>query len=1104
MKGLILRGVLAGTLLNFAFATLPTSQLIESSPGSFTWTLQIPAHSQISMDENGLEYPGWNTTINGDGFKIPVMSKLVYTSGAKPDVDLLIGSFRILNSSHTLLPVIESAKGMDITFSPTNTVSQRKVTHSVDLISQEADRYLWSINVYGAQVNSDRRSVRIPASSIIVRITSDLAAEQGLKQTDLYLIKSQSRKALKKPTFTGLGTGKVKLHIFKDGIYRIEYDLIHKILGDEVDIIRSTELRLFNKGEEQPIYVFDGRDGIFDEGDYFDFIGKQNYFSGATQHFDPFSDVNVYWLDWGTTGGLRFVEESGAMVSADPVQPKTFWDFAHLEKDSIFDRLGRVDTDQPTISRDHYFWNSVNSGKTIEVGFFLPDPARGSSEDLEIEIGLHGLTYSGDDGSGGDHTIFAFLNDNSIGEASWQEQEEYTLRSPSSLNLSHNILSSSGVNRLAVFAPVSTQAGVYDRVVLNWMEIGYERQLTAHDDHLRFRKSHLNPSTNLEFELTGFSSPNMVIYKEALSKITGYQIREVWDTQGQSFNLVFQDEASEATPDYWVSTEGSLLTPAFAHPDTLADLRNKNGDFIIITTPELMGEFGEYLDFKMSEGWSPVLVSLSDIMDEFNYGVKSPFAIKSFLRYANNHWPSQPTHVMLVGDATINPFSEKQDVEHKHVPTFYMQTHGWGAAEADFWYTLIDGDDFVPDMSIGRLPVGDKDELQLTLEKLIRYQSNIPYGAWQNEVVTIAGFETTFKSQSENLLRSEIPRSIMPSRLFIDRNSEGDIFWGDTDSLLDLWNDGKLLINFLGHGGGAVWADRSLFVREDVDLLNSDAPPALVTSMTCFTGSFAQTEGLGEVILSGSPSGAIGWLGSSGVGWLINDYLMIKPMLRRLLEEDKTIGELMNTARIEYFIAPAATASDGTDLRPSMLFQYNYLGDPTTKLRLPEKDTILGSLEDIYKPQDSISVHTVGNNVGKLKVLPVNAGDKPWWTHPQEYDLDGSDTLAFAQEPLAYNMDSSIVVQPSSGEARAIYTLDRGPTLPAIQGYVPYSITADWFEHEPLTADELESNISPVLITRFHSRTNDPDSLTITFSGGVSRSYSLVKKGDWWQTPADM
>jgi len=820
----------------------------------------------------------------------------------------------------------------------------------------------------------------------------------------------------------------------------------------------------------------------------------QNYYSGSSQHFDPFSDINIYWLDWGGENGLRFVEESGALTQSNAVRPSSFWDVAHIEEDIVFDRLGQVDTDLPTTNRDHYFWSTVNSGQNKEVEFFLANPFRGSGENIEVSLGLHGLTYSqGSDGSG-EHTLFAFLNDNSIGDGSWSQQEEYILESPSALNLSHSILSATGANTLAVFAPVSVQAGVYDRVVLNWLEIGYEHMLKANGNSLRFRKSHINPSTNLEFEVKGFSSPDLVIYKEALSKITGYSIREVYDSKHPTFNLVFQDQASTSTPDYWASTVENLLEPVSITVDTLGGLRNLDGDFIILTVPEFAAGLEDYVEFKQNEGWNPVVVSLVDVYDEFNFGIKSPHAIKSFLKYANNHWLSTPEYVLLVGDAISDPQQAKRDTGVKNVPTFYMQTYAWGAAEADFWYALINGNDYLPDLHVGRIPVNNGDELKNTLAKLIRYKNDLTYGSWQNEIVTIAGFNATFKHQSQSLLKNEVPNAFMPSRVFIDRTSEGQIFWGDTDSLIGLWNDGKLLINFLGHGGGAVWADRSLFVREDIDFLDPETPPAFVTSMTCFTSSFAQIQGLGEVVLTKSPAGAIGWFGSSGVGWMINDYLMIQPMLRRLLEEHKTVGELMDLARTEYFLS-----NSGYDyLKPSMLFQYNYLGDPTTRLALPEKGEILASSKDIYSRTEQIELSYLGIDAGTLSILPVNANGDPWWREAEVHETTVSNNFPIDQEDIVYNTDSTLVLTPPAGESRTIYTLDRGPDQPAIQGYIPYSISSDWIEHQTPTADGLENSTNIPLKLKYHSVTVIPDSIIVSFIGGNSFEEYLTFDGEWW------
>ncbi|NQV30588.1 MAG: hypothetical protein HQ508_06850 [Candidatus Marinimicrobia bacterium] len=1058
----------------------------EHPASRYEWQIIIPGTHDIILNGSGIEFPGWTTTIQNDGYCLPVKTKLIYTLGGPPDVEIDIGNQYSVIIPEGIPAAIDQAKGLQISAAPDVNFTPERV--KLKLIGVEDGYELWAVTVFGALPDASINQFLIPDHLQVTITSAELNTSNSLAG-DLYLNQIRPGNTdLLRMNQTGLGMGKLKILLIQDGLYRIYYDSLEHIDGFPTDIIQSSTIQLALKGEQQPIYVFDHGDGQFGSGDYFDFIGKQNYFTGESQYFDPFSDLSVYWLDWGASEGLRFVEESGALLAPDPVRPHTFWDNVHIEEDNDFERLGQVDTDKPSITRDHYFWTSVNSGATKEVDFTLANPFRGSSENVEISVGLHGLTYSQTTGDEAGHTLFAILNDNSIGSASWTQQEEYVLTSPAALNLSHNLLSQNGNNTLGIFAPVSTAPGNYDKIVLNWIKIGYEHLLIADQDALRFRKSFINPSTNIEFEINNFSSHDLVLYKEGLSKITGFNIRENWDAELPKYSLVFQDQVSDATPDYWASGVASLFQPVKMVMDTSVSLRNLDGNFIVITIPEYSQGLDEYLAYKQDEGWDPVSISIGDIYDEFNYGTNSPFAIKSFLKYAHNNWPSHPEYVLLIGDAISNPQQAKRDFRLNNIPTFYMQTYGWGAAEADYWYSLINGDDFIPDINIGRIPCSNTEDLETTLSKLIRYGSQENYGAWQNEMITIAGFDTTFKIQSESLLLNAIPRSIMPSRIFIDRDSEGQIFWGDTDSLISHWNAGKILINFLGHGGGAVWADRSLFVRDDINYLDSETPPAFVTSMTCFTASFALTRGLGEVVLTESPAGAIGWFGSSGVGWIINDYLMIQPMLKRLLEDNKTVGEIINLARMEYFLA-----NSGYDyLKPSMLFQYNFLGDPTTRLALPDHQELLFSDKPIYLPNEQVRLHYSGVENGLLKLLPLNSEGHPWWSEPQTFDTEQIQDYLFDLE-----------AEVPEGLGRSIYTLDRGPNLAAIQGFTSYSVSTDWFEHQLPTREELANYTQLPIRVRFHSNTQTADSLVLILSGSNTGRTMMDHNDGWWTVPED-
>ena len=252
----------------------------------------------------------------------------------------------------------------------------------------------------------------------------------------------------------------------------------------------------------------------------------------------------------------------------------------------------------------------------------------------------------------------------------------------------------------------------------------------------------------------------------------------------------------------------------------------------------------------------------------------------------------------------------------------------------------------------------------------------------------------------------------------------------------------------------------------------------MVTSMTCFTGSFAQSRGLGEVVLTESPTGAIGWFGSSGVGWIINDYLMVQPLFTRMLGEDGTLGELVDAARMDYFAI-------GFDyLRTSMLFQYNLLGDPSIRLKRPESTEAIHSAETIYDPSEQLVFNWSSQSPAILHYLPIDAENQPWYTRSAQFEIDGNGQLLVNQAS-----------NPPACVSRLAYTLDRGPDLPALQGSVDYSIHSDWFEHTEISQGDSGRTDFHV---RFHTRTLSIDSLFVVLSGGVQERLKLVAQDEGW------
>ena len=222
------------------------------------------------------------------------------------------------------------------------------------------------------------------------------------------------------------------------------------------------------------------------------------------------------------------------------------------------------------------------------------------------------------------------------------------------------------------------------------------------------------------------------------------------------------------------------------------------------------------------------------------------------------------------------------------------------------------------------------------VDKTINYHNRSPK-TWDNNALLIAGNEKVFNEQSDKILKRMVAQGYFAKRLYVDQSSQKTVYFGNTDTLISHLNSGVGYINFVGHGGGGIWSDRSLLGRYDKDKISNGDKTPIVTSMTCFTGVYADTTYLGRMMLGHSNGGAAGWYGSSGRTYVSNDFLALKPLNDLLINEnDLTIGEMISNSKVLYF----AMNADKINRATSTLYQFNYAGDPALKFHRPKNREI--------------------------------------------------------------------------------------------------------------------------------------------------------------------
>ncbi|MBN8705826.1 MAG: hypothetical protein J0L62_08110 [Bacteroidetes bacterium] len=807
-----------------------------------------------------------------------------------------------------------------------------------------------------------------------------------------------------------------RLLISKTGIAKVFYSDLN-VPGNVLNFNNtdSRRIKVYNNGEEIPILISDGGDGLFSDGDFIEFfcdeliINRSNPMKDS--YFDPFSNKNVYFLVLNSDeiSGNRLGVISGELKEpislGDPrnLIGESFLSKVHFEQNKVFEPLSKKDTTKTVDFRDHWFWNQIALNEQTSYPTPIPFPDGLSFSDVKITLGLHGITYTKRSGFTNEHNLKVDIGTRQkalslgfpiSGTDKWNGQElnivEYKV--PPSTFIAYMGGSDASIF-IQNYDPFSPNVAASRQFALNWIEIEYYRLYTAKNNYLDFRIPDGKTADLYQFVIQEFTGSKIEIYKKGVGKISNFSIESYPGQEANSsrfYRAIFQDYVvNPVSTEYIALSDDAKIKPEaiqYVTPSVLLTPENptlKNSDrdesMIIISADKFWSkeisqssfspvkQYSEYRelilnarsvnDEKLSGRSRQVLTtSVSDIYDEFSNGIKSPYAIRDFIRYAVRSWKRPPIHILLIGDASTSYYSA-DDL----IPSMQVQTVEYGSAASDPWYAMIDGDDIIPDIALGRIPAKTSDEIFAYLNKLKAYEADKNFNGWRNNSLFISGFEESFISDNDTL-RNLSSKNYFTDVLHIKELVPGnDPFFGGKSQLINYLNKGQVVVNFMGHGGGGIWADRGLFDIPDVDRLAQSSKLSFVTSLTCYTGAFSEPGrvSLMEKMILTASKGSIGGLGSSGVGWKKNNRYLGESIFRYLLNpkyRNLTSGQLIDLAKFFYRIRYSDYVTYPFLIPNSQIHQYNFLGDPSVILNLPDEDISATLSSQLLGSTDSVKL----------------------------------------------------------------------------------------------------------------------------------------------------
>ena len=352
-------------------------------------------------------------------------------------------------------------------------------------------------------------------------------------------------------------------------------------------------------------------------------------------------------------------------------------------------------------------------------------------------------------------------------------------------------------------------------------------------------------------------------------------------------------------------------------------LPQPGANIIMLTYQEFAAALAPLVQSHEAAGKSAVIVPIDDLYDEFNFGERTPYAVKHFLQSTAN-WNTVPKYLLLNGRASFDPrdylgMGHLDFVPTKIVPTSSLMT------SSDDWFSDFKGNG-MPTIATGRLPVSTPEEAKAVVDKIVAYEGQSTNGPWTAQGLLIAD-----QDEDENFTQdSQLIQAQMPSTMQVT-----DVFTGDVgvsaarDQIVAAINSGQLLVNYLGHGSEDQWSGSNIFDNATATALTNGTQLPVFLIMDCLNGYFQDVydQPLAVTLMLAPNGGGVAVLASTGLNQAAPQTTLDKLVVQNLLSPaHPTLGDSILKAK--------SHINDFSVRRTYVLF-----GDPAMQIKSPSTST---------------------------------------------------------------------------------------------------------------------------------------------------------------------
>ncbi|MGM0478646.1 MAG: C25 family cysteine peptidase [Bacteroidota bacterium] len=798
------------------------------------------------------------------------------------------------------------------------------------------------------------------------------------------------------------GQSYYKFGVSEKGIYRISYATLEQA-GIPVATIQPSQYQIFGKEKEIPLFVEDGGDGSFDNGDYIEFVAEGNdgwldslLYDNPEDIGNPayslYNDTLNYFLTWTTGSTERFVEETATNFSvftpADYVWQKSIVDYNSFYYGGFSQNKSFSSYYSPGEGWGSDNYNGASDyTKTIAVPTpSLYDASGAPNVDFHAKSNANSnASYTGQ----GNHHLVWEIGSNNLE----LHNEVFTGYRQTVVNESVPTSELNDGTTDVFFKIIGDQGAATDFQSVNYLSIEYPRTPdmdNASTIDVGLENNAGQAKVRLDLQNADLSSPSFYVTGgDVPRKIPFVNNSGVW--QGLIPNSIVSNRQQLYGQSAAEITEINSLAPVNGN-GTFTDYSAGNVDdaYILIYHESMTTSASEYANYRSSPqggNYNVVMCEVGDLSMQFGGGVpRHILGIRRLARYIYNLSTNKPRALFLAGKGITeasDPNTGSGGSARKN-PSVAARNlvPSYGYPSGDVCITgKWDGtpNSWRPAIPTGRIAANNNLELRLYLEKIKSYELaqnqndvyNKPNKEWQKQVLHFGGgingseqaLFRNYLNTMKGLIEYEEFGGNVTSYFKQTSNPFNPVL---TTEVNDHLENGVSLMTFFGHAT-ANGFDQSI---DDPSNWNNGGKYPMVIGNGCYTGDIFKSNNVStsEDFVLIENLGAIGFISSVKLGFAsyLNQY---SNELYHQMSPDNygaTMGD-----QVQQTIAEVEGVNSNF-LMESTVTQMTLHGDPALRLNWHGQPEIDLTQQDVFfEPQDinletdSLTVNVVLTNLGK-------------------------------------------------------------------------------------------------------------------------------------------